>query len=393
VNSIQSGRIYLDYAATTPLRREAADAMCQALGRPSYNPSSLHAEGREARRLLDDARDRVARALGAARKEITFTGSGTEADNLAVTGGVRAAGRKGHVVATAIEHHAVLHALDALAGEGYEITLVAVDSNGIVDPASFAAAIRDDTILASVMYANNEIGTIEPIAELAAIARGRGVLFHTDAIQAPGWLPVSVKELGIDLMSISAHKFFGPRGAGVLYVRDGVPVSPIVHGGGQEFGRRSGTENLAAITGMVTALELAVAERPAKGKAVAALRDRLESGIRAVVGGVSVNGAGAARLPHVSSVTFKGVESDALLMRLDLAGIAVSSGSACTSGALVASHVIEALGTQSGRRAGVLRFSLSGETTAGEIDRVLDVLPGIVGELRERAMPLEGKQA
>jgi len=403
VNSPES-RIYLDYAATTPLRREVADAMCQALGRPTFNPSSIHGEGRDARRLLDGARDRVARALGVSRKEITFTGSGSEADNLALLGVVRALGRKGHLVASAIEHHAVLHALDALREDGFDVTLVPVDATGTVDPQVFANALRDDTLVASIMYANNEIGTVEPIAELAAIAHRRGVLFHTDAIQAPCWLPVSPKELGVDLMSISAHKVFGPAGTGALYARDGVAISPIVHGGGQEFGRRSGTENLVGILGFATALELAVAEHAQKARAVGALRDVLELGIATMVPDVRINGEGAQRLPHICNVSFGGIASDALLLRLDLAGIAVSSGSACTSGALVPSHVIEALGLDPRWQSCVVRFSLSGATTRVEIDRVLDVVSATVAELRgvekgkeqarpERPMPLGGKQA
>ena len=252
-------RIYLDNAATTPLRREVVDAMDEARA-DAYNPSSIHAEGRRARARLDDARDRVAACLGVSRKEIAFTGSGTESDNAAILGAVRASGRKGHVLASAIDHHAVLHSLDALAAEGHEVELLPVDDRGAVDPAAFAAALRPATILASVFYANNEIGTVSPVAELARIARERGVLFHTDAVQAPGWLPLDAASLGADLLSISAHKFEGPKGVGALYIRSGVLLEPIVHGGGQEFGRRSGTENVIGVVGLARALELAVGE-------------------------------------------------------------------------------------------------------------------------------------
>jgi cysteine desulfurase len=376
-----SDRIYLDCAATTPLRGEAIEAMSEALEAAGFNPSSLHAEGRRARALLDDARDRIARALGAARKEIVFTGSGTEADNLAITGAVRALGRRCHAIGTAIEHHAVLHALDALRDDGCAVTLLHVDARGTIDPSDFEAAIRPDTALASVMYANNEIGTIAPIGDLARIARERGVLFHTDAVQAPGWLPLDVRALGVDLLSISAHKFQGPKGAGVLFVRDGVALAPIVHGGGQEYGRRSGTENLLGIVGMARALELAVAEQPARARRVGALRDRLEAGIVAL-GGVRVNGAGAPRLPNNCSVSFEGITSEALLVGLDLEGVAVSAGSACTSGVLEASHVIAALHGDPRWHTGVIRFSLGAGTTEAEVERVLSILPRVIAALR-----------
>jgi cysteine desulfurase len=381
VKAKNSSRIYLDYAATTPLRAEAADAMVSALSEGPYNPSSLHAEGRAARAALDNARDRVARLLGVARKNVTFTASGTEADNLAILGIARAAAKAGrgrHLVAGAIEHHAVLHALDALADEGFEVTLVPVDERGLVEPERFASALRDDTVLATVMYANNEIGTIQPVGTLAAVARGRGTPFHTDAIAAPVWLPVDLNALGADTMALSAHKFYGPKGAGLLVARDGVALDPLVRGGGQEFGRRAGTENLAGIAGLARALE----ERSRVAEPVRALRDELERGICERIADVRVNGAGAPRLPNVLNVSFAGVASDALLMRLDLEGIAVSAGSACTSGVLDPSHVIAALGTGTHWQEGAIRFSLGTGTTGSEIDRVLTVLPGAVEDAR-----------
>jgi len=392
VSNEDIGRIYLDNAATTPLRPEATTAMDEARA-DAYNPSSIHAEGRRARARLDDARDRVAASFGVSRKEITFTGSGSESDNAAILGAVRATGRKGHVLATAIEHHAVLHSLDALALEGHEVELLAVDERGTIDPAAFAAALRPDTILASVAYANNEIGTVAPIAELARAARERGVLFHTDAVQAPGWLPLDVARLGVDLLSISAHKFEGPKGVGVLYVRSGVALEPIIHGGGQEFGRRAGTENVTGAAGLARALELAVEEQPARAARIARLRDRFEAGIEAAIADVRVNGAGGPRLPGNSNVSFGGVLSEELLLQLDLAGIAVSAGSACTSGATLPSHVIAALGIAARWRGGPIRFSLGRTTTEAEIDRVLAVLPGVVAAVKGNELGRPGKAA
>ena len=377
-------RIYLDHAATTPLRTEVADAMRAALDEePTFNPSSLHhAEGRRARARLDDARNRVAAALGVSRKEVTFTGGGTESDNLALAGAVRAMGKKGRIVASAIEHHAVLHSLDALADEGFEICLIPVNGEGRVDPGAFEAALVPGTLLASIMYANNEIGTVQPVAELAQIARRRGVTFHTDAVQAPAWLPVRIPDLGADLVSISAHKFGGPRGVGAMLVRQGVAVQPVVRGGGQEFGRRSGTENVLGTAAMARALELAVTERPEAAVRIAALRDRLEAGILERVPEARVLGAGAPRMPNISSVAFAGLASEALLVRLDLDGVAVSAGSACTSGALEPSHVVAALGVPREWQTGVIRFSLGSGTTAQEIDRVLELLPAAVWDIR-----------
>ncbi len=373
-------RIYLDYAASAPVSAEVAGAMRAAAEDAAFNPSSLHAEGRRARALLDAARDSVAASLGARRSEITFTGSGTEADHLALTGVIRAAGWKGRVVASGVEHHAVLRALDALREVGCDVTILPVDRDGRVDPDRFSAALRDDTAIASVMYANNETGTVQPIAELAAIARARGVLFHTDAVQAAAWLPIDTGSLGVDLLSLSAHKFHGPKGAGILFVRTGTPFAAAIPGGGQEFGRRSGTENLAGIAGMAAALERAVAGRAGNVARVAALRERLESGILGSIPGVRINGDGAERLPSILSATFSGVDSESLLARLDLAGVAVSAGSACTSGTLEPSHVIRALGGDTSNA--TIRFSLGTPTTQAEIDRVTAILPPIVESLR-----------
>ncbi len=379
---MNSARIYLDNAATTALRPEVVTAMRES--EAEYNPSSLHTEGRRARAALDAARERVATLLGVTRNEIVFTSSGTESNNLALLGVMRAGGAGAHVVAPAIEHHAVLEALERLHEEGFQTTVLPVSSDGRVDPREFEAALRPGTLLASVAYANNEIGTIQPIAELAAIARERGVRLHCDAVQAASWLPLGVGALGVDLLSLSAHKIGGPRGAGLLYVRSGVPLAPILYGGGQESGRRSGTQNLPAIAGMARALEIAVGEREANAARVEALRNRLEAGIRAGVPDVRINGA-PPRLPNHLNVSFAGVESAALLIALDLAGVAVSAGSACTSGSLEPSHVLLAIGLEERWQTGPIRFTLGVESTAAEIDRVLALLPPLVAELRSPA--------
>jgi cysteine desulfurase len=378
-------RIYLDHAATTTVRPEVLEAMLPLLG-AGYNPSSIHAEGRAARAALDAARATVARILGAAPREIVFTGSGTEADVLAVVGAARARAERGrHVVTTAIEHHAVLHAVDLLEAEGWEVTRLPVDERGLVDPAAFAAALSPRTTLASVMLANNEIGVVQPVAELARVARAAGVLFHTDAVQAAGWLPLDVDALGVDLLSLSSHKFSGPKGVGVLYVRRGTPLAAQIVGGGQEHGLRSGTENLAGIAGCARALELAEAERAAAVARVAALRDCLERGILALIPDVLVNGAGAPRLPNNLSAAFADVPSDALLIRLDLEGIAASAGSACAAGSLEPSHVAAAIGLAPRYRLGVIRFSLGRTTTQAEVDDVLRRLPAVLEGIRAPA--------
>ena len=376
-------RIYLDNAATTPVRPEVIDAMLPHFGQNGYNASSVHAEGRAARAALDDARDRVARCLGARSKEIVFTGGGSEADNLALIGVAHALRSRGrHLVSTTVEHHAVLHALEALRDEGWEVTLLAVDGEGRVSPEVFATALRADTVLASVMYVNNEIGTIQPIPQLAALARERGVLFHTDAVQAAAYLPLDVTALGVDLLSLAAHKFYGPKGTGLLYVRDGTPITPIIHGGSQEFAKRAGTENVAGIVGMASALELALDERTGVAGRIGTLRDGFETRVLQRIPDVRVNGGQAMRAPHISNLSFLGVSSEQLLMRLDLEGIAVSAGSACASGAVEPSHVIAALGLPEEWMRGVIRFSLGRATRPSDIDRAAEVLEQAVSDLR-----------
>ena len=350
-------RVYLDHAATTPVRREVLDAMLPYFSREGYNASSIHAEGRRARAALDDARERVAAVMGCRPKEIVFCSGGTEADNLAVFGVAHARrGRGRHIVASAIEHHAVLRALDAL---------------------------REETILATVMLANNEIGTVEPVAELAGLARERGAVFHADAVQAPGQLALDLRRLGVDCLAISAHKFYGPPGVGALFVREGTPLEPLLYGGGQERGRRSGTEDVVGAVGLAAALELAEAERPAFASRVAALRDRLEGAIAGAIPDVTVNAKGVARLPNNLSVSFTDLDAEPLLIRLDLEGIAASAGSACATGSLEPSHVIAALGLPERTVRGTLRFSLGRSTSADEIDWVAQILPAIVAAQRE----------
>ena len=379
-------RVYLDYAATTPLRPEALAAMTPYFAQHGFNPSSAHAEGRRARAALDDARDSVARVLGCGRKEVVFTAGGSESDALALLGYARANRDRGrHLVSTVIEHHAVLHALDALEAEGFEVSRIGVDESGLVDPVRFAQELRADTILASVAQANNEIGTVQPIAALARVARERGVAFHTDAVQAAPWLPLDVAELGVDLLSISAHKFYGPKGVGALYVRSGVAVEPLVYGGGQEFGRRSGTENVAGIVGLAAALELATAGKAERAARVAALRERLESRILAEIPDARVNGA--SRLPNNLNLSIAGVDSEGLLAGLDLEGIAVSAGSACASGVLEPSHVIAALGLDGRWQRGVIRISLGYDTREEDIDRAASVLCRTTRGLRGNLAP------
>ena len=382
----QPDRIYLDHAATTPVRPEVLAAMLPLFGEGGFNASSLHAEGRRARALLDDARERVATALGAKPREIVFTAGGSESDNLAILGAARAArAARGadHVVSVATEHRAVLAALEVLRGEGWDVTLLPVDGEGRLRLADFRAALRPGTALASVMLANNELGTLQPIRELAAIARERDVLFHTDAIQAPGRIPLDVRELGIDLLSLSAHKFYGPKGVGALFVREGTLLQALVVGGGQEAGLRAGTENVAGIAGLAAALELAVRDLPLESARLAALRDRFESDVLANVPGSRINAAQGPRLPNISSVAFSDLDAPSLLARFDLEGLSVSAGSACAAGATEPSHVLAALGLPQALANGTIRFSFGRLTGEGEASELSRRLPSIVASMRE----------
>ena len=376
-------RVYLDHAATTPLDPEVAEAMAAVYRDQHGNPSSIHAEGRAARALVDEARERVAAAIGAQPAEIVFTSGGTEADSLALRGTVRALRDRGdHLVATAIEHHAVIDTCRELEAEGVRVTVVPVDAHGRVDPDNVAAAITERTVLVSVMHANNEIGTVEPIAEIGALCRARGVVFHSDAVQTVGALDVDVRRLPVDLVSLNAHKFYGPKGVGALYVRAGTPFHPIQTGGGQERNRRAGTENVAGVVGMGLALELAVARRAEESPRLAALRDRLVRGIQERVDDVVVNGHPTEHLPNNASLCFRGVQGESLIVALDLAGIAASSGAACTTGSLEPSHVLLAIGLSREVAQGSLRLTLGRATTDEDIDFVLDEVPRIVARLR-----------
>ncbi len=377
-------RIYMDYAATTPLDPDAAVAMRPYLEEVFGNPSSLYRTGRDARRALDDARDRLAAILGAdSPREIIFTSGGSEADNLALKGVAWALEKQGrHIVTSQIEHHAVLHAAAFLADRGFEVTYVEPSGDGVIEPGRVRDAMRDDTILVSVMHANNETGVIQPIEEIAKIAREQGALFHTDAVQTVGHIPVNVREIDCDLLSLSAHKFYGPRGVGALYVKRRTPIVPLIHGGGQEHELRAGTEYVAGAVGMATALELAVERMHDEAERLAALRDRLAGGLLELVPGITVNGHSVRRLAGHVNVSIDGVEGESVLLNLDMKGIEASSGSACTSGSIEASHVLLAMGLDRRAALGSVRFTLGRHTTADEVEEVLVVLPQIIDRLR-----------
>jgi cysteine desulfurase len=375
---------YFYYNATTPLAQEVIEAVERATREIFGNPSSIHRFGQQAKAVMDDARSAVATLLNAEASEVVFTSGGTEADNFAIRGAADAlepAGRR-HLIASAIEHEAVLNTLRSLARRGWRTTLLPVDETGIVSPDRLREAIADDTALVSVMHANNEIGTIQPIADLAAIAHEHGALMHTDAVQSVGKIPVDVRALGVDLLSLSAHKFNGPKGAGVLWIKRGTRMQPIVTGGKHERNRRAGTENVPAIAGLGVAASLAAGKMSSEGARVAALRDRLEAGIISAVPGAAVNGAVDARVPNTTNISFDRVEAESLLIALDLEGIAVSTGSACSSGTLEPSHVLRAMGLPAHRTQNSLRFSLGMFSTQEEVDRVVDVLPRLVEKLR-----------
>ena len=376
-------RIYLDNAATTRVRPEVAAEMMPILTEVYGNASSVHSFGREAKKALEKARSQVAAAIGAKKEEIYFTAGGSESDNWAIKGIAHALRKKGtHLITTAIEHHAVLHTCQALEKEGFEVTYLPVDEYGLVTPEQVEAAIRPDTILVSVMMANNEIGTIEPVAEIGAVCKKHGVLFHTDAVQAIGHVPVDVKAMNIDLLSLSGHKFYAPKGVGALYIRTGVRPLNLIDGGAQERNRRAGTENLPAIVGMGKAIELICDEMEEDGRRLTALRDKLIAGILEKIPESRLNGHPTRRLPGNVNVSIRYIEGEALLLSLDMAGIAASSGSACTSGSLDPSHVLLAIGLPHEIAHGSLRLSLGHETTEEEIDRVLEELPRIVERLR-----------
>ena len=376
-------QVYADNAATTKMSRTAIDAMLPYMERIYGNPSSLHSVGQEAAEALQSARETIARCLNASPNEITFTSGGSEADNQAILSAAWLGVRKGkkHILSTAFEHHAVLHTLKKLEKEGFEVELLDVGPLGNITARQVADAIREDTCLVTTMYANNEIGSILPIAEIGAVCREKGVLFHTDAVQAAGHLPIDVKAQSIDMLSLSAHKFHGPKGVGVLYARRGVPLTSLIEGGAQERGKRAGTENIPAIMGMAAALEEACEHMEANAAHVSHLRDRLIEGLSRIPHS-ALNGDPVNRLPGNVSFCFEGIEGESLLLLLDSKGICASSGSACTSGSLDPSHVLLAIGRPHEVAHGSLRLSLSEWNTNEEIDHILAEVPWVVEYLR-----------
>ena len=377
-------RIYLDHNATTPVDPAAADAMMRALQDLFGNASSVHYYGQQAKAAIDDARSAVAALLGAEPSEIIFTSGGTEADNFAIRGAAEAlelTGRR-HLITLGIEHEAVLNTFKALAKRGWRTTVLPLDASGIVSPDRLREAMTDDTALVSIMHANNEIGTIQPITELAAIAHLHGALFHTDAVQSAGKIPVNVRALGVDLLSVSAHKFYGPKGIGALWAKRGVRLSPFLSGGKQERNRRAGTENVPGAIGMGIAAARAAQKMAADAARLAGLRDRLENGILSSVPNTDVNGSREARVPNTTNISFDRIEAESLLIALDLEGVAVSTGSACSSGTLEPSHVLKAMNLSSHRAQNSIRFSLGASNTEEQIDHVIEILPRIVTKLR-----------
>lgn len=377
-------QVYLDYSATTPVKKEVLDAMLPYFSEFYGNPSSLYAIAGEPKEALAKARKQVADLIGAGEKEITFTSCGTEADNWAVMGAADALKNKGnHIITTKIEHHAMLHSCEFLEKHGYEVTYLDVDSEGLVDPAALEAAITDKTILISIMFVNNEVGTVEPIKELAAIAKKHNILFHTDAVQALGNMEIDIKELGVDMMSMSAHKIYGPKGIGALYIRKGVRISNYMHGGAQENKKRAGTENTAGIVGFGKAAELARIHLQEHIQHTSSLRDYLIQQVQEQIDHVYVNGSREHRHPGNANLTFEFIEGEAMLLYLDMNGIAVSTGSACSSASLTPSHVLSAMGVPVERIHGTLRLTVGDMTTKEDIDYVVSTLKNVVNKLRE----------
>jgi cysteine desulfurase len=384
VRSSRVPRIYLDHNATTPVAAEVADRMDRAVRELWGNASSVHHFGQQAKAAVDDARSHVAALVGGDPAEIVFTAGGTESDNFALRGAaeaLEATGRR-HLIATGIEHEAVLKTLAALGKRGWRITLLSVDASGIVSPDALRDAMTDETALVSVMHANNEIGTVQPLAELVQIAKARGAVFHSDAVQSAGKIPIDVRALGVDMLSLSAHKFYGPKGVGALWLRKGVRLTPFMTGGRQERNRRAGTENVPGIVGLGAAARQALALLHANGARIGALRDRLEAGVLAAVPGAERNGALEPRVPNTTNISFQRIEAESLLIGLDLEGIAVSSGSACSSGTLEPSHVLKAMGLPHLRTLSSIRFSLGTGNTDADVDHVIKVLPPLVDKLR-----------
>jgi cysteine desulfurase len=381
---LKMNRIYLDHAATTPVKPEVLDAMMPYFTQSFGNPSSIYQVAQINKKAIDDARETIAKHLGANTNEIFFTSGGTEADNWAIKGIVEANKNKGnHIITTKIEHHAVLHTCEYLEKQGFEVTYLDVNEEGVIDLEVLKAAIKDTTILISIMYANNEVGTIMPIKEIGAIAKERGIAFHTDAVQAIGQVRIDVKEQNIDALSLSGHKIYGPKGIGVLYIRRGLRITNLIHGGAQERGRRAGTENVPAIVGIAKAMELAYTDFEAKNERIKGLRDKLMNGILETIPYSKLNGSITNRLVNNVNIGFEFVEGESLLLLLDMNGVAASSGSACTSGSLDPSHVLLALGLPHEKAHGSLRLTLGEGTTEQEVDYVLEKLPAIVQRMRD----------
>ena len=377
-------KIYMDHAATTPVHPEVLEAMKPYFSDIFGNPSSIHSFGRDARKAIDDARDNIALSIGARSDEIVFTSGGTEADNFALEGVAYANQKKGnHIISTPIEHHAVTNCLGFLKKRGFEVTYIPVDSTGLADPGDIRKAITDKTILVSVMHANNEVGTIEPIEEIGRICREKDVYFHTDAVQTFGHMPIDVKKLNVDLLSASAHKLSGPKGVGMLYVRKGTKIVPYLYGGEQEMGRRASTENVPGIVGFSKAVEIAKSEMDQLGPKLLVLRDELIKGILSNIEDSRLNGHQTKRLSNNVNVSINYIEGESMLLRLDMEGIAASTGSACSSGSLEPSHVLLSIGLSPEIAHSSLRLTLGRWTTEKEVERVLEVLPKIVRKLRE----------
>lgn len=374
--------IYFDHSATTPIDKRVLDAMMPYLGDFFGNPSSVYRAAQEVRKAVEEAREKVASLIGAKPKEIIFTSGGTEANNTAIKG-IAFSKRSGHIITSAIEHPAVLKVVQWLEKNGFEATYVGVGSDCLVDPDDVRKAIRKDTILISIMHANNEVGTIQPIEEIAKIAHENGIVFHTDAVQTAGKIEIDVEKMGIDLLSLSAHKIYAPKGVGALYVRKGIKIETLLHGGHQEWNKRGGTENVAGIVGLGKAAEIAKHEMASEAQRLRVLRDKLENGVRERINEVIFNGHRLKRLPSISNFCVKYVEGEAMLLTLDFHGIAASSGSACTSGSLEPSHVLLAMGIPPEIAHGSLRLSLGRENTEEHVDKFLEVLPPIVERLRE----------
>lgn len=385
-------KIYLDHNATTPMRAEVLEAMLPYFKEKFGNASSIHEFGREAKVALEDAREKVAEIIGVSSNEIFFTSGGTEADNLAIKGTAFANQKKGrHIITSEIEHHAILESCKFLEKEEFEITYLPVDSQGLVDPEELSKAIRNDTTLVSIMYANNEVGIIQPIEELCKIAKKKGVYFHTDAVQAVGKAPIELKKLDVDMLSMSGHKIYGPKGVGALFIRKGVRITPLSHGGQHERSRRAGTENVAGIVGFAKALELVVGEMKNQNTHLKNLTEAFYKKLIESIPDVILNGDLNRRIPNTLNLSFKGVEGESVILSLDMKGVAVASGSACTSGTLEPSHVLSAMGVDPAIAQGAIRFSFGRDNTMEDVEYVADLLPEIVQRLRSMS-PLYAKK-